>query len=450
MIDNTHHVCFSVAYGYWRANVHGGLGTPSRIGYNGYMGNIVTYIQGNQRTFAESPFNPVDSLVLSTLSYFNFEVCPQVLPASAERVLLHDVVALTDWKALTCASWLEDAKDTQLFMQALMASRRYRETYLTFYVNERAEAVEKQFSATTFFLSNIPEAAPTCLAFRGTDGSLAGWKEDFNLCFKSVIPSQRAAAAYVSGVASAVEGPLVLSGHSKGGNLAEFAALVSEKALYQRIQGVYNHDGPSFLGDPSPRMSERGFETVLHKTVPESSAFGMILERRPNYRVVRSTKLSVFQHEPFSWIVEDCDFVYQDELNASARFFDDTLDTWLRGKTPEERERFIDTIYELFMSTEASTWSDFQAKLVVNTRQMLGRGSRLDPETRRFILKTLGSLASVLKDETVKRFKPSPPEWLPRRRERYANSCLHNESQDETITEIKPEGNGESKGSKHA
>lgn len=391
------------------------------------MGNIVTYIQGDQRTFAESPFNPVDSLILSTLSYFNFEVSAQVLPASAERVLLHDVVALTDWQALTCASWLEDAKDTQQFLQALMASRRYRQTRLAFYANERADAVEKQFSATTFFLSEAPGTAPTCLVFRGTDGSLAGWKEDFNLCFKSVIPSQRAAAAYVSGVASAVEGSLILSGHSKGGNLAEFAALVSDETLYQRIQGAYNHDGPSFLGDPSPRMGERGFGVKLHKTVPESSAFGMILERRPDYRVVRSTKLSVFQHEPFSWIVEGCDFVCQDELNPSAQFFDDALDTWLRGKTPEERERFIDTIYELFMSTEASTWADFQAKLVANTRQMLGQGSRLDPETRSFILKTLGSLASVLKEETVKRFKPSPPEWLPRRRERYRNECLVHE-----------------------
>ena len=306
------------------------------------MGNIVSYIQENQRTFAESPFNPVDSLVFSTLCYFNYEACGLVDPSSPERVLLHDVVALADWRALTCASWLEDAKDTRAFLRVLMASRRFRDVKLAFYANERSDAVEKQFSATTFVVPGRVAAEAegalyegracgaragrgefACLAFRGTDGSFAGWKEDFNLCFKEVIPSQRAAAAYLSGVASAVEGPLVACGHSKGGNLAEFAALVVDGGAYARLAGVYNHDGPSFLDDPSPRIHDGRFAALLHKTVPESSAFGMILERRPDYRVVQSSALSVFQHEPFSWQVDGDDFVYQEALNPSAVFFDD-------------------------------------------------------------------------------------------------------------------------------
>lgn len=114
------------------------------------MGNIVSYIQENQRTFAESPFNPIDSLVFSTLCYFNYEACGLVDPSSPERVLLHDVLALADWRTLTCASWLEDAKDTRAFLHVLMASRRFRGVELAFYANERSDAVEKQFSATTF------------------------------------------------------------------------------------------------------------------------------------------------------------------------------------------------------------------------------------------------------------------------------------------------------------
>lgn len=385
------------------------------------MNNIVSYMQENQQTFAELAFNPVDSLVLSTLAYLNFEASELVSPSSPEPVRLHDVIALTNKDALTCGSWLEDVNDTHPFLQALAASRRYRDVRLFFYVNERSRAVEKQFSATTFTLSDYTGDTEqySFLAFRGTDGSFAGWKEDFNLCFKSVIPSQCAAVAYVSGVASAVQGPLILTGHSKGGNLAEFAALVADEHAYERIEGVYNHDGPSFLDNPSPRIEDAHFGALLHKTVPESSAFGMILERRTDYRVVRSSALSVFQHEPFSWLVEGSDFVYQDQLNPSARFFDDALDTWLRGRSSEERERFIETIYELFVSTEALTWGEFQTKMLMNTRQMIGQGSRLDPETRSFIMKTLGSLAAVLKDETIKRFKPWPPPWLLGRREPY-------------------------------
>ena len=316
------------------------------------MRNIVAYMAKEQRTFAESPFNPVDSLVFATLAYLNYETAP-CMPASPDgSVLLHDVVMLSDWKALTASSWMEDAKDTRAFLHVLSASRRMRDVRVSFYANEVSEAVEKQFSAVTLAFPTA-DGETAYLAFRGTDGSFAGWKEDFNLCFKSVIPSQRAATAYASGVASAFGGPLVLGGHSKGGNLAEYAALTVDEGAFSRLAGVYNHDGPSFLDDPSPRIDDARFAALLHKTVPESSAFGMILERRADYRVVVSSALSVFQHEPFTWQTDGDDFLYQDALNPSAVFFDEALDTWLRSKTPEERERFIDAIYELFAATEA-------------------------------------------------------------------------------------------------
>ena len=347
------------------------------------MRNIVTYMAEEQRTFAESPFNPVDSLVFATLAYFNYEVAPGVDLASPDGVLLHDVVMLSDWEALTAHSWMEDAKDTEAFLHVLSASRRMRDVRASFYANERSEIVEKQFSAVTLTFP-AADGEVAYLAYRGTDGSFAGWKED-----------------------------------SKGGNLAEYAALVADESAFERLRGVFNHDGPSFLDDPSPRIDDDRFHALLHKTVPESSAFGMILERRADYRVVRSSAMSVFQHEPFTWLTEDDDFVYQEALNPSAVFFDEALDAWLRSKAPDERERFIDTIYELFASTEAGTWSEFQTKLFANTRQLLGARSKLDAETKSFIWQTLGSLGGILKDETVKRFKPAPPTWLPRRRETY-------------------------------
>lgn len=382
------------------------------------MRNIVTYMAEEQRTFAESPFNPVDSLVFSTLAYLNYEAAPGLDASSSEGVLLHDVVMLSDWRELTAHSWMEDAKDTVAFLHVLSASRRMRDVRVALYANERSKAVEKQFSAVTLTYPDA-EGSTAYLAFRGTDGSFAGWKEDFNLCFKEVIPSQCTAAAYLSGVASALPGPLVAGGHSKGGNLAEYAALVADDGVFARMRGVYNHDGPSFLDDPSPRIDDERFCSLLHKTVPESSAFGMILERRADYRVVRSSAMSVFQHEPFTWLTEGDDFVYQDALNPSAVFFDEALDAWLRSKAPDERERFIDAIYDLFASTEAGSWAEFQEKLFANTRLMLGARSKLDPETKSFIWQTLGSLGGILKNETLKRFKPAPPTWLPRRREKY-------------------------------
>lgn len=103
-------------------------------------------------------------------------------------------------------------------------------------------------------------------------------------------------------------------------------------------------------------------------------------------------------------------------------FFDAALDEWLRSKTADERERFIDTIYDLFVSTDAGSWAEFQSQLLANTKKLVGRGGRLDPETRAFILSTIASLGGILKRETLKRFRPSPRTWLPFRKERYNTS----------------------------
>lgn len=378
------------------------------------MDSIVTYIEREQRTFTESPVNPVDSLVFSSLCYFNFDklvLKPELSSIdctldthTSTPVLLSDILALCQVDLLTEGSWLKDSEDTLRFIQAIRASRRYRDVYVALFVDETSDAVDKQFSASTFiFDSKCGTLA--YIAFRGTDGTLTGWKEDFNLSYKTVIPSQRSALAYVSGVSSATTCPLILGGHSKGGNLAQYAALCTDEGTYRRIVAVYDHDGPSFLEDPSPRRATENYDSKLHKLVPESSAFGMILERRDDYRVVQSSASALFQHHPFTWMVDGDDFVYQRDLNVSAQFFDEALDTWLRSKTPAERERFIQTIYDLIMQTNATSWADFQTRLGANVATVMGAGSKLDIDTKQFLISTLGSLGATLKNQTIARIK---------------------------------------------
>lgn len=369
------------------------------------MDNIVSYIRAQQHTFSEVPFNAVDSLVLSTACYFDLGAIEFADPYGAERVLLHDMLALCDRQRMTQKNWMRDSTGTEGYWDALMASRRYRDVTFGFYVNEVSDVVEKQFSAVCFFLPN--EVA--YLAFRGTDGSFAGWKEDFNLVYKKVIPSQAAAVRYVSGIASAITEPLMVGGHSKGGHLAEYAALVVDESIYERIMKVYNHDGPFFLEEPSPRIATASYEGKLHKTVPESSAFGMLLEERSSYHVVRSTAKMIFQHEPFTWIVDGDDFLYQDHLNKNAVFLDSSVDAWLKSRTPEERERLVDSVYELFAATDVEDWYEFNDKFISNIRSVISSSSKLDDETKKLIIKTIAALASSVRNEAVKRMRTESP-----------------------------------------
>ena len=352
--------------------------------------------------------------MFSSLCYLNFDenalreslsgVTCNLDTHTEQRVLVADILALCDFSSLTKGSWLKDAEETQQFVNALRMSRRYREVSIAFFVNEMADAVDKQFSACTFFFTD-EQGEVAYIAFRGTDGTLTGWKEDFNLSYKNVIPSQRSAVAYLSGVSSATECPFILGGHSKGGNLAQYAALCTDGVTYKRIRAVYDHDGPSFLEDPSPRRVTPEYERKLHKLVPESSAFGMILERRDDYRVVQSSAFALFQHHPFSWMVDGDDFVYQADLNASAQFFDQALDSWLRSKTPAERERFIQTIYDLIIKTNATSLAEFQTKLASNMATVIGAGSKLDADTKQFLASTLKGLGNTLRSQTIQRIK---------------------------------------------
>lgn len=397
----------------------------------GFMETIIEYLEREQRTFGELAFSPVDSLVLSSLVYFNFDAAGVVERQSATPVRLHDVVALTPLDALVSSSWLADSPDTFAFVRAIMASRRYRDVEIVFFTNDFVSVIEKQFSAATFRIPNAAAAlrrrADDCahpgachsgagedfgedgllyVAYRGTDGTLAGWKEDFNLTFKNVIPSQAAALQYLSGVASTCSCPIIAGGHSKGGNLAEYSALTCDEALFDRIVAVHDHDGPAFSDDPSPRIGDPAYRAKLFKTVPSSSIFGLMLESRRDYRIVQSDARVFLSHSPFTWLVEGADFLYDEKLTRGSYAFDRSLDEWMRSVDPDKRELFIDTMYELFASTEATTWSQFQDNLARNIATVFQRGRSLDAETRSFLLRTLASGVGILTSSTARNMLP--------------------------------------------
>ena len=355
--------------------------------------NLISYLFEQQKTFDEEPFNPVDSLILSSVCYLSFEHIDFADPHGKEKILLHDILALTDRKALIQGDWLEITPETKDFLLALMASRRYRDTKLAHYVHIKSEEIDEQFSAVTFFIPGI-----SYLAFRGTDGSFAGWKEDFNLSFKDVIPSQTSAAEYLSELAPYIEGDLILGGHSKGGNLAEYAALTAEKKVFDQIQKVFNHDGPFFLNDPSPLIHSDEYARKLNKIVPGFSAIGMLFERRSDYAVVQSSASAIMQHHPFSWIVEGNDFLYQESLSSSAVFFDAALSAWLEKQDPSVRKQLIDTVFDLFASTDADNFLDLRENLFGNVRQILSESAKLDKETRDMFVSALSSLLPAIKD----------------------------------------------------
>ncbi len=290
-------------------------------------------------SFAQVPPNPVDTLILSELTYIDYTGLvpggfqhPVPLKVAAEAFL-----ALPDQE-----NRVRVKKDMEL-IAAAAATQRFGSCRMVYYRSELLPQEESQFAAVTWLLPG----GLTVVAFRGTDLTLTGWKEDFNMTFQESVPCQEKARWYLESYARFHDGPICVVGHSKGGNMAVYAAAKAQPELQARFPFVHNHDGPGFS---KAMMSDPGYRAVLPKVqtfVPQSSVVGMLLEHEEPYTVIKSRQLSLLQHEPYSWEVLGGNFVPMAQMGEDSRFLDKTIRLWLDSRTLQERNDFVDAVYDL-------------------------------------------------------------------------------------------------------
>jgi len=352
------------------------------------MNNIITYTQENFDTFDVRSFNSVDSLILSTVAYIHF---PDVISG------------LEDWKGIRlqevyCAEHFEEmfhgfsmAADTQKLFTALAASPRFRDIRVMGYTEQFDLVTEKQFSAVTFQIK--PDLC--YISFRGTDSTFVGWKEDFNMAFKVPIPSQEEAVRYIEKAAFYCPGKLYVGGHSKGGNLAVYAAAMCHENVQSRIERVFSHDGPGFLAETLASREFQQISSRIEKTIPQSSIVGILFEDQEDYRIVKSNQVGgILQHDQFTWLLEDNDFIYLEELTRDAKYTDRTLKDWLNRISEEDRERFVDSLYSVLNTNELATLDDFRTDWQKSIPAAFHAASQLDNDTKKFLLHTLKELAA--------------------------------------------------------
>lgn len=310
------------------------------------MANVFEYLKWRgDLTFTQDPPNAVDALIFSALAYVCYGGSVETEPYTP--VLVKD--AAEEFFALEDYENRCRAKIDLELLHAVVSTARFGFSEICMYRDEFIPEQETQFAAMTFLLDD----GSMFLAFRGTDNSLVGWKEDFNMTFQQTVPAQRLAAQYVREVALEYQRPMRLGGHSKGGNLAVFAAARSSPSLQQRILAVYNHDGPGFtkylMGDP-------GYLAVVPRIttyIPQSSVFGMLLEHEEPYTVIRSKTVGILQHDPYSWEVLGRGFIPVQEITESSLFIDSTIKTWFAEMTNQERNQLVDVMFTLLGTSGA-------------------------------------------------------------------------------------------------
>lgn len=348
--------------------------------------NIFDYLEWRgDLTFAQSEFNDIDALILSVLSYLDLSGIRKDTPPSFREIAEH-IRLLPEKRNLPNALMI--MPDVLRFSEKAAATARFGDMKVADHVNLVDAEKEIQFSAVTFLLSD----GTAFLSFRGTDSSLVGWKENFNMCFTTDgVPAQLEAAKYALAFAEKTDLPFRLGGHSKGGNLAVWAAACMPAPHRERILGVYNNDGPGFSEAFLNSAIYMSIREKIHSFVPESSIVGVLMEH-DDYTTIRSSETSLLQHQPFSWLILGTHFLTKDTRSHSGKLFDKTINSWIRSMTPTEREEFVDTLYKVLVSSNAATVDDLDD---INFKDLLNMDKtfrELDAGKQSQFLKNLGRL----------------------------------------------------------
>lgn len=346
------------------------------------MANVFDYLEwrGDIPLDAD-PFNEVDNLALAMLSYTDFG---GIVGGNETKIPLAEVCRVffeqhTREEILAKTSFTAKAP---LMMEKMIRGQRFGNMTLRNYVEESGDGY--QLSAVTFGLDDGTEY----VAFRGTDGTVAGWKEDFNFSFMDETEGQRLAVQYLNGIGAGGTGEnLRVGGHSKGGNLAIYASAFCDCG--GRIFEVYSNDGPGFKKEIVQRAGFAENLVKVKKFIPDSSIIGLLLSDGQAYTVVKSTAMGIKQHDAFTWKVERNRFVTA-PLSDMSKVTKKLIGTWLETMKDEERQTFTELIFTLIESTGQERFSSMKADKLKTAESILNAVRLMPKEKQQEAMKLLG------------------------------------------------------------
>ncbi len=346
------------------------------------MKNIFDYLHYYcDETFDVVSFNEVDSLVLSLLSYVKFEgIVPK---EKRESILLKDACALF------LESFSEKDFKTEYWMfptcykliEALSKSKRF--SYARLYHLVTKTDSKGQFGALTIrFPSGL-----TYISYEGTDSSVVGWKEDFELMFHYPVSSQKMAQEYFDETLNIFDRDIYVGGHSKGGNLAMYAYMYGKSYYKRRVMQVYNFDGPGFLEEVVSSSLYAEMLKKLTMIVPKESVVGMLLGHK-NYRVVNSSLKAILQHDATSWECFGTHFV-DTTLSRKSEKLQQNLNEYLDGMTIEERKNFVETFFAVFEHSNITNIMQLKEFKISNLLRIMKEIKNIPSSTKRNLIAIL-------------------------------------------------------------
>lgn len=332
-------------------------------------------------TFEESPFNDVDNAIFCLLVYLDFKniVDKEITLKEAGKKLFSNL----DYKLLKNEPLvIRKAIDN---FELLFNGRRYRDIILSNY--EKIVDEEKQFCAMTY---KLPDGT-IYIAYEGTDDSLIGWREDFQMIYKFPIPSQKMAIKYINKVVKFSTKKVMVGGHSKGGNLAMTASMYAKPYIKRKIIRVYNNDGPGFRKEQFESKEYKKMLPKLKMIIPQDSIIGLILRHPDNYIPVKSNGISLIEHDLNNWNCYGPIFI-KCSLSDSSKNMETRINFWLNKHDDEQRKILVDTLFDTFQKSEITLFSQLRQFNFSRVTKLIKESRKLDKETKDLIINTFKML----------------------------------------------------------
>lgn len=336
-----------------------------------------------QQSLDDVEFNDVDRLIFAQLAYLNFEnaylLCNRPLFSALEYISFAKTDSAPEQR------FCFQSKDDQRLCKTLQASSRYKNVRFLDFISQWDPASSTQFAALAL---QLPDGCKI-IVFRGTDMTLAGWKEDFDMAYKSEIPAQALACEFANHQTKVCES-FELIGHSKGGNLALYAACHCDMTRQQKLRCAVSFDGPGLSKETIQSDAFQRVQNRMRVLIPRNSLVGLLFDQPDDIRIVECRKFSVIQHYPFTWKTCENGFSYCENSSRSMQKIADVIRIMLEKMSLELREQFIEAVYEIVVSTGADTLNELISGWITNTPNVVRKLCKeTDKETYLLLLRTL-------------------------------------------------------------
>lgn len=345
--------------------------------------------------FNQVPFNKIDALLLAHVTYSIFDgVVSEAFdkPKTFAQVA-KDFSSSPDYEERINIGFLINKRTAELMFKCA-ESERFKNVRLCGFSNIYDEEKVEQFAAVTYLIED-----KVIVALRGTDDTIVGWKEDFNIAWQPQIPAQKDALEYFEKAASAFKGDLILTGHSKGGNLVINTAVLCGEKLQNRIKAVYNFDGPGFSKEFFKKAEYKAMEDRIFSFYPSFSVVGMIFHHPKNFEIVMSDGFAFWQHDAMKWQIIGGNFLNAGSFTDESRLFYKAFNEWVDKLNTEQKKNFVETMFCILEASGAKTNSDIEKDPIKASAKMLAAFAEMDKKRRKELKKIISMFKDVINDD---------------------------------------------------